>query len=399
MDQIGKESIPVSEVCPNCAALVPHFPQIQAEDVIRVRQLIGSNRKLMALAELKALTQCSQRSAELWVEHDGQTAPNKLVEACPNPKPLPEPRTEPLNFQASSKVSVAFRTPWTGDIDHSNGQYAKCEVALNDLQMRVSGNGAPETTRIPNGPCRIIAKYHGFDTDRRSSVIEPRLFSESLTCCLDGVSREVLIEYTFGPPEASLSMRITPPDRLKDAIPGSKTQHRGRNPKTPFRERANRFARSLANFCPRRSVMFGIIAVVWFFLSFRVLYMRIGLYSIADVWLLVGVGVGFAWGFNYFSDRVECVEQISKLVVYASLFAIAGVCFELLFEALPRTDLRSHLSHRARWVSGRPYYEGGGGALLLLNLLNAEFLCLLMSARCISRTIAIRRDGTNLRRH
>jgi hypothetical protein len=59
-------------LCHRCEATVPQFKDLSDRDESRIRQAIRENRRMMAIAELRAATGCSLTWAKIWVYHDGR---------------------------------------------------------------------------------------------------------------------------------------------------------------------------------------------------------------------------------------------------------------------------------------------------------------------------------------
>jgi predicted amidophosphoribosyltransferase len=70
-------------VCPKCGAHIPQFAELKADDETRVRHLIWSDRKLMAMQELRAATGCPISWAKLWVLHSGRPDVVGTTAPCP----------------------------------------------------------------------------------------------------------------------------------------------------------------------------------------------------------------------------------------------------------------------------------------------------------------------------
>ena len=59
-------------VCHRCNAIIPQFKDLSYRDESRIRQTIRENRRMMAIAELRAASGCSLPWAKLWVYHEGR---------------------------------------------------------------------------------------------------------------------------------------------------------------------------------------------------------------------------------------------------------------------------------------------------------------------------------------
>src|SRR5262245_6568071 len=59
-------------LCPKCGARIPQFMDLSDADRFRIGQLILDQRRMMAIAELRAVTGCSLEWAKLWVNHSGR---------------------------------------------------------------------------------------------------------------------------------------------------------------------------------------------------------------------------------------------------------------------------------------------------------------------------------------
>jgi len=71
-------------LCHRCKTKIPQFKDLSERDESRIRQMIRENRRMMAMAELRAATGCSSRWARIWVYHEGRPKPleNETV-SCP----------------------------------------------------------------------------------------------------------------------------------------------------------------------------------------------------------------------------------------------------------------------------------------------------------------------------
>jgi len=71
-------------VCHRCKVTIPQFKDLSERDESRIRQTIRENRRMMAMAELRAATGCSLRWAKIWVSHEGRPkALEDLTAPCP----------------------------------------------------------------------------------------------------------------------------------------------------------------------------------------------------------------------------------------------------------------------------------------------------------------------------
>ena len=59
-------------VCHRCKVTIPQFKDLSDLDESRIRQTIRENRRMMAIAELRAATGCSLPWAKIWVYHEGR---------------------------------------------------------------------------------------------------------------------------------------------------------------------------------------------------------------------------------------------------------------------------------------------------------------------------------------
>lgn len=71
------------ELCHQCGLRIPSFAELSSASQRRIRKLIGEDRPLMALQELRALTGCSLRWAKLWVRHAGRARALRPGPPCP----------------------------------------------------------------------------------------------------------------------------------------------------------------------------------------------------------------------------------------------------------------------------------------------------------------------------
>jgi hypothetical protein len=69
--------------CPKCKTYIPVFEDLRDTEKHRIRKLILSNQKMMAIAELKTITGCSERWAKIWVNHSGRPTPEYPGPPCP----------------------------------------------------------------------------------------------------------------------------------------------------------------------------------------------------------------------------------------------------------------------------------------------------------------------------
>src|SRR5687768_11522400 len=82
-EALGDEWPSRGPLCPHCNRRIPQFADLSESDARRVRGLICQRRPIMAVAELRAATGCSERWAELWVEHKGRPIPLLHEGPCP----------------------------------------------------------------------------------------------------------------------------------------------------------------------------------------------------------------------------------------------------------------------------------------------------------------------------
>ena len=70
-------------LCPKCNTRIPRFEAVDEHDLHRVRLYIQSGRPILAMAELRELTGCSERWAKIWVLHSGRPTTVTPVAPCP----------------------------------------------------------------------------------------------------------------------------------------------------------------------------------------------------------------------------------------------------------------------------------------------------------------------------
>jgi hypothetical protein len=71
-------------LCHRCQTKIPQFRDLSKQDENRIRQMIRENRRIMAIAELRAATGCPLRWAKIWVYHEGRPKPLENGSApCP----------------------------------------------------------------------------------------------------------------------------------------------------------------------------------------------------------------------------------------------------------------------------------------------------------------------------
>lgn len=69
--------------CPKCQTRIPQFADLSESDEARIRKLIRSDRKVMAMKELETATGCNRRWSKIWVIHAGSPSPEYLGPPCP----------------------------------------------------------------------------------------------------------------------------------------------------------------------------------------------------------------------------------------------------------------------------------------------------------------------------
>ena len=71
-------------LCHRCKTKIPQFKDLSERDESRIRQMIHENRRMMAVAELRAATGCALRWAKIWVSHEGRPKPlENKIGSCP----------------------------------------------------------------------------------------------------------------------------------------------------------------------------------------------------------------------------------------------------------------------------------------------------------------------------
>jgi hypothetical protein len=83
IDQYGNGFPKKGIYCPKCKTYIPVFEDMTDELRSRVLRLIRDNKKMMAMAELRAATGCSERWAKIWVLHGGRPTPEYPGPPCP----------------------------------------------------------------------------------------------------------------------------------------------------------------------------------------------------------------------------------------------------------------------------------------------------------------------------
>jgi hypothetical protein len=106
---LGNEFPRRGQLCHHCGLRIPDFADLRGEGRRRVLGLIRDDRRIMAIAELCALTGCSLRWAKLWVHHAGRPQARHPGPPCPF-------CGEPLKT-SRAQLCLACGCDWHGDAE------------------------------------------------------------------------------------------------------------------------------------------------------------------------------------------------------------------------------------------------------------------------------------------